>query len=83
MEDIKILMMDGCTESEAKRHLEKGSIIFEESDFKEHFCGYMAEWGINEGDRKPYEDMIVTGKPAIDWGVVDTPKGRFFIMYCL
>lgn len=83
MTNIEILMMDGCTESEAKRHLKDGSVVFEESDLKEHFDGYMTEWDIDEEDRKVYEDMIATGKPATDWGVVDTPKGRFFIMYCL
>ena len=41
MNEIKILMMDGCTESEAKKHLERGTMVY--SDMAESFDKYAEE----------------------------------------
>lgn len=43
MTEIEILMHDGCTASEAQKHLERGALIID--DLEEHFDGYMLEWG--------------------------------------
>lgn len=32
MDKIEILMKDGCTRSEAEKHLKRGTIIYDESD---------------------------------------------------
>lgn len=34
MTSIEVLKMDGCTESEAKKHLESGTTVFEDTDFE-------------------------------------------------
>lgn len=83
MEDIKILILDGCTLPEAERHLENGSVVFREADLKEHFETYAKEWELDEDEKEKYKKMIECGEPLTDWGVVDTEKERYFIMYCL
>lgn len=50
MTEIEILMYDGCTASEAQKHLERGTLIID--DLEEHFNDYMLEWGIVEVDGK-------------------------------
>ena len=56
MDEIKILMMDGCTESEAKKHLKDGTVIFE--DFDENLEEYLDELDIEEEDRNEYRKMV-------------------------
>lgn len=80
--DIDILMMDGCTRSEAQKHLERGTTVFD--DFEENFSQYMLEWGIdNEEEQEPYRNMIEKKVPALDWGIVETDGQVFYISYCL
>lgn len=81
MNEIKILMMDGCTESEAKKHLERGAVIYD--DLPEHFENYANEWQLDEGEREAIQNMIDTKEPAQDWGVVNLEGKTFFISYCL
>lgn len=81
MEEIKILMMDGCTKKDAERHLKNGSIVFE--DFEEHFETYMKEWNIDEEEILTYKKMIEDKKPIPDWGIVKDGNKTFYIMYCL
>ena len=86
---IEILMEDGCTKSEAKKHLKNGTTIFE--DFKENFDDYMEQW--KDGFSKDYEgyekmvnsykEMIETGIPATDWGIVEKDEKTYYIMYVL
>ena len=61
---IKLLMMDGCTKSEAEKFLKKGSVIFE--DFEEHIEDYLEEWDIEEEDKEEYRKMLVDKIPAKD-----------------
>ena len=68
MDEIKILMMDGCTESEAKKHLERGTMVY--SDMAENFDKYAEEWQLDEEEREAINNMIDTKEPAHDWGVV-------------
>lgn len=81
MFDIEILMMDGCTRSEAEKHLKNGSIVF--SDFEEHFEIYMKDWDVDEEDIPAYQDMITHKKALPDWGIVEHDGKTFYIMYLL
>lgn len=80
MDDIKILMMDGCTESEAKKHLERGTFICD--DLPENFESYVQDWGLDE-EREAIKKMIDTKEPAKDWGVVESGGKLYFIQYVL
>lgn len=81
--DIDILMLDGCTRSEAEKHLERGTVVFDGDDFFENFSLYMQEWGIDEEDQEPYRNMIEKKAPAPDWGIAETDGKTFYIAYCL
>lgn len=81
MDEIKILMMDGCTESEAKKHLKDGTVIFE--DFDENLEEYLDELDIEEEDRNEYRKMVTDKIPVADWGVVDQDGKTYYIMYSL
>ena len=79
--EIEILMEDRCTKSEAEKHLKNGTIIFE--DFEENFEKYMDEWDIEEEEREVYRNMIETGEPITDWGVVKLEGKTYYIQYVL
>ena len=81
MDEIKILMMDGCTESEAKKHLKDGTVIFE--DFDKNLEEYLDELDIEEEDRNEYRKMVTDKIPVADWGVVDQDGKTYYIMYSL
>ena len=87
--EIKILMEDGCTRSEAEKLLKNGTTIFD--DFAENFDKYMEEWkaGYAEGSEdyvkmvEGCRNMIETGFPATDWGIVKVDGKTYYIMYVL
>ena len=79
--EIEILMKDGCTRTEAEKHLKDGAIIFE--DFEENFDSYMKEWDCNEEEKEAYRKMIDSKNPATDCGVVDRDGNTYYIMYAL
>ena len=81
--NIGILKADGCTESEAKKYLENGTVIFEESDLRDNFSYYMQEWDIDEEEREEYKTMLDSKKPLRDWGVVEYQGTVCFIQYVL
>ena len=81
MDEIKILMMDGCTESEAKKHLERGTMVY--SDLPENFERYAEEWQLDEEEREAIRNMIDTKEPAHDCGVVEIEGKTHFIQYVL
>ena len=81
MDEIKILMMDGCTESEAKKHLERGTMVY--SDLTENFERYAEEWQLDEEEREAIRNMIDTKEPAKDWGVVEIDGKLYLIQYVL
>lgn len=81
MKEIEVLMMDGCTKSEAEKHLQKGASVFD--DFEENFDSYMNEWGIEDDEKETYEKMISTKSPIEDWGIVEDGDKTYYIMYCL
>lgn len=81
MDEIKILMMDGCTESEAKKHLERGAMVY--SDLSENFERYAEEWQLDEEEREAIKNMIDTKEPAQDWGVSEIDGKTYFIQYIL
>lgn len=78
---IEILSMNGCTEAEAKKHLDNGSVVL--TDFEERFDDYMKEWDIEGEDIPIYKKMIDEKKPAPDWGIVEDDGHTFYIMYML
>lgn len=87
--EVDILILDGCTEAEAKRHLESGTIIY--SDFEESFDYYMKEWKASyKEDSEDYVElvkdmrrMVDSGVPARDWGIVEFDGHKYYIQYCL
>lgn len=79
--EIEILMKDSCTRSEAEKHLNNGTIIFD--DFVENFDSYMKEWDCDEEEKEMYKRMIDSKIPAMDWGVVDLDGKTYYIMYVL
>ena len=81
MKDIEVLMMDGCTKSEAEKHLQKGASVFD--DFEENFDSYMNEWGIEDDEKEIYEKMINEKTPIEDWGIVEDGDKTYYIMYCM
>ena len=81
MNDIEILMMDGCTKREAEKHLNNGSIVFD--DFEENFDSYMNDWDVSEEDVPKFRKMIDEKKPSRDWGIVESDGKTYYIMYCL
>ena len=83
---VEILINDGCTKREAEKFFERGTTVF--TDFEENFEDYMSEWKsgyCDEGDYEEmvsgYRNMIETGIPATDWGIVETEGKKFYIMY--
>lgn len=85
---IEILIEDGCTKSEAEKHLKNGATIFE--DFEKNFDKYMEEWKYLTEDEEEYvkmvegyKKMIKTGNPVTDWGVVKVDGKTYYIMYVL
>ena len=81
--EIEILMLDGCTKSEAEKHLKNGTIIFIFEDLKEHFESYMKEWDIDKEKIPTYRKMIQEKIPVADWGIVEDGEKVYFIMYAL
>lgn len=81
MTEIEILMHDGCTLSEAQKHLERGTLIID--DLEEHFNDYMLEWGMGEEEQQEYKTMIEAKKPLQDWGIVEVDGKRHYIQYVL
>ena len=85
---INILIKDGCTKLEAEKHLKNGTTIFE--DFEENFDKYMEEWKYLAEDEEEYtkmvegyKNMIETGEPIRDWGVVKVDGKTYYIQYAL
>ena len=86
---IEILMEDRATKSEAEKLLKNGTTIFE--DFEENFDKYMEEWksGFAEDSEdyfemvESYRNMVETGIPATDWGIVKKDRKTYYIQYAL
>lgn len=82
-QEIRILMQDYCTREEAKKHLDNGSIVISKRAFKKSFDSYMSEWDYSGKEVEEIREMIRTGKPLPDWGVVKYNGGTYFIAYVL
>ena len=83
---IEILKEDRCTKSEAEKFLKSGTTIFE--DFEENFDKYMQEFKCGMTDEEDYENMVCeyrnmieTGVPVTDWGIVKLDGKTYYIMY--
>lgn len=80
--DIEIIMMDGCTIKEAKRHLDFGTVVYD--DLEEHFEFYAREREhLGEDYIEEIKKMIESGKPATDWGIVEKDGRKYYIEYAL
>ena len=77
--EVEILMKDSCTRSDAEKHLNNGTTIFE--DFEENLDSYMKEWNCDEEEKEAYRKMIDSKNPVPDWGVVELDGKTFYIMY--
>lgn len=86
-EQIEILMDDGCTKSEAEKHLKNGSTVY--YDLEENLDKYLADWsylddgigGVNYTDS--VKKMVQTGEPLADWGIVKKNGKNYYIEYVL
>lgn len=83
MKDIELLMLDGCTQAEAEKHLQRGTAVFEADDLAAHFAEYMEEWDVDEEEQAAYKEMLDSKKPLPDWGVVEQGGKVYFIQYVL
>ena len=83
MDQISILMADGCSKNEAKRHLKNGTLIFDKSNFVSNFETYMSEWDADEEMYTGLKMMIEKDIPYRDWGVVCINGVTYYIMYIL
>ena len=86
--EIEILMEDRATKSEAEKLLKIGTTFFE--DFEKNFDKYMQEWKYLAEDEEEYskmvegyKNMIETGEPITDWGVVKLEGKTYYIQYVL
>lgn len=79
--EIEILMMDGCTRSEAEKHLNNGTVVFD--DFEKNFDSYMKEWDCDEEEKEAYQDMIESKIPVMDWGIVESEGHTYYISYTI
>ena len=79
--EIEILMKDGCTKSDAERHLKNGAIIFD--DFEENLETYLNEWDIEDEDRDEFRKMVSDNIPVGYWGIVKEDRKTYYIMYSL
>ena len=81
---IEILMADRCTRAEAEKHLNNGTVIFE--DFEENLDSYIKEFSDEDivgFDEESFHQMVDTKKPLADWGIVEQDGKTYYIMYCL
>ena len=81
---IEILMKDRATRAEAEKHLNNGTIIFE--DFEENLDSYIKEFSDDDVigfDEESFRKMVDTKKPLADWGVVEKDGKTYYIMYVL
>lgn len=83
MGNLEILMLDGCTKSEAEKHLKYGTVVFYGEDFEKNIDSYMDERDADEEERAEYRRMIDEKKPAADWGIVEHDGKTWYIMYVL
>ena len=82
--EIKILMEDRCTKSEAEKHLKNGTVVFD--DFEENLDSYIKEFSDEDiigFDEKKYRKKVKKKKPLSDWGVVEKDGKTYYIMYVL
>lgn len=86
-EKIEILMEDGCTKLEAEKHLKNGSTVY--YDLEENLNKYLADWaylddgvgGVKYTDS--VKNMVQTGEPLADWGIVKKNGKNYYIEYVL
>lgn len=83
MDQVNILMADGCSKYEAKRHLKNGTLIFDKSNFVSNFETYMSEWNVDKEMYDGLKMMIKKDIPYRDWGVVYINGMTYYIMYIL
>lgn len=84
MNDVEVLMMDGCTRNEAEKHLKNGTTVYE--DLEEKLDIYIKEWQsmpVDEEFVNDVKEMIETKKPMKDWGIVEMDGNTYYIEYAL
>ena len=81
--DIEILMADGCTKDDAIKHINSGTIVYE--DLEENLDSYLDEMkGYNDEEIiEGIKNMVITKDPLPDWGVVNKDGKYFFAAYAL
>ena len=81
---IRILMADRCTEAEAKKYLESGAEIYDETELMWIITNEMTDdRGFDDEDRQKYLDMIQNHIPLPDWSIVGFNDEVYYIAYAL
>lgn len=81
---IRILMADRCTEAEAKKYLESGTEIYDETELMWMITNEMSDdRGFDDEDRQKYLDMIQNHIPLPDWSIVGFNDEVYYIAYVL
>lgn len=84
MNELEILMLDHCTETEAKRFIENGASVYGERELIWMIENEMSDdMGYDDEDRQRMLDMIKTHTPVSDWSVVEYGNETYYISYVL
>lgn len=91
--EIEIIKLTGSTESEAKKHLDNGSIIYSLDDAINNFDDYFIDKTITEEaqeemkeDLKEFKDFLLSGKYnkiLNDYQIVNYEGVDYLIEFCL
>ena len=76
---IRILMADRCTEAEAKKYLESGTEIYDETELMWMITNEMTD----DEDKQKHLDMIQNHIPLPDWSIVGFNDEVYYIAYVL
>lgn len=81
--EIEILVKDGATRSEAKYHLDRGTIVYEVADFLEFFEEYTQ--ACEPEDKERIKSFVEEGKDGVcgDYAMVTYDGAQYLIEYVL
>ena len=81
--EIEILVKDGATRSEAKYHLDRGTIVYEVADFLEFFEEYTQ--ACEPEDKERITSFVEEGKDGVcgDYAMVTYDGAQYLIEYVL
>ena len=78
---IEILIEDGCTKSEAEKHLNRGALVLD--DFEENFDTYMKEWDYDEEEKEFYKKKVLQGCSILPSGLGKVGQAQALVLRVL